>query len=179
MNQPRAEDLFQNLLGADFDRLPASIRALHDAPLPRRFHGRATVMAARGSMARLIARVLGFPRDSIDADIAVTIEPNNEGQCWIRDFPPRPMRSRLWPEHGLLCERFGPVTLRFRLAVEAGTLAWQLASVHVLAMPLPRSWFAAVEARESVRDGRYHFFVRGALPGIGHVIGYEGWLDVD
>jgi hypothetical protein len=179
MSEQRAERLFQNLLGADFQRLPAPVRALHDAPLPRRFRGRASVTAAQGTMARLIARVLGFPRESIDADISVSIEPSNEGQGWLRDFPPRPMRSRLWPERGLLCERFGPVTLRFRLRVEVDTLAWQLASVHLFGLRLPLAWFGDVEARESVRDGRYHFFVRGALPGVGHLIGYEGWLDVD
>lgn len=172
-------DLFQRLLGESFRMLPLPVQALHSTPLPRRFEGRATVHAAQGLISRLLARILGFPTTSIETPIAVTIEPSGEGQRWTRFFPPRPMRSRLWPVHGRLHERFGPLTLGFVLRGDAAGIEWCAASMSLLGVPLPRALLRRIEARESMRDGRYHFFVSGSLPLVGRLVGYEGWLDVD
>jgi hypothetical protein len=170
--------LFQQVLGEAFQTLPAPIRALHTAVLPRQFHGHARVVAAEGRIARCLGRLLGFPGCSVDAPIAVTIESAPGGQRWTRHFPPRPMVSSMWSEHGLLLERFGPVTLRFRLHGDSNGLQWHLVAVRVLGMPLPLAWFRGVSAREYVRDGRYRFQVRGAIVGIGILVSYEGWIDV-
>lgn len=51
--------------------------------------------------------------------------------------------------------------------------------MRAFGLPLPRAWFRQVHASESERDGRYHFRVRAALPLIGTLVAYQGWLDVD
>lgn len=171
--------LFAALLGDDYRTLPPAVRALHDAARPVRFRGRAQVESARGRLARLVARVAGLPDRDGDLPVAVTFMPTSAGERWQRDFGGRPMRSRLWRDGDHLCERLGAATLRFRLvATETGT-DWQLLSVRIFGMPLPRAWFRQVHASESERDGRYHFQVRAALPLIGMLVAYQGWLDVD
>jgi hypothetical protein len=179
MTEPAATTLFPRLLVDAFAQLPAPVRALHVVTLPRRFEGQATVHAATGTVAQMLAWMLGFPAHSIDTAIAVDIEASGDGQRWIRHFPPRPMRTRLWAENGRLRERFGPLVRSFDLVADADGIDWQVATLHLFGLPLPRRWFRQIEARESVRDGRYWFHVHGALPLIGRLVGYEGWLDVD
>ncbi|MGO1071164.1 DUF4166 domain-containing protein [Lysobacter sp. CA199] len=58
-------------------------------------------------------------------------------------------------------------------------LTWRLVRVRALGLPLPLGWFGGVHAREFERDGRYRFDVRAALPGIGLLVHYRGWLDVE
>lgn len=57
-------------------------------------------------------------------------------------------------------------------------LSWRLVRVHALGLPLPVGWFAGVGAREFERDGRYCFDVHAALPGIGLLVHYRGWLEI-
>ena len=171
--------LFRELLGESLDRVPAPIRALHEAALPRRFEGRAQVRAAQGWLARGLARVVGLPGRDLDAPVAVTIERDGDAEVWTRHFPPRPMRSRLWQRGGVLHEQLGPVLLRFRLQADDEGLSWQPLSARSAGAPVPAARLRGISARESLRDGRYGFAVGARLPGLGHVVAYEGWLDVE
>jgi hypothetical protein len=171
--------LFPTLLGDAYAQLPAQVRALHDRALPHRFTGRVHVRAARSRRARLVARLLGLPLADGEAPLEVTIQASGSGQRWTRHFPPRPMVSDLDADAGLLRERLGPATLRFRLDPDADGLTWTLVGVRLMGLPLPLALFRACEARESEREGRYRFFVRAQLPGFGLLVGYEGWLDLD
>lgn len=171
--------LFPALLGAAFAQLPERVRALHEVELPCRFEGRVRVQAARSLAARCVARLFALPPVDGEAPIAVTIQAHGAGQRWIRHFPPRPMISNLDAWRGLLRERLGPASLRFRLDADAEGLTWELVGVRLMGIPLPLAWFRSCEARESVTDGQYRFFVRAVLPGIGLLVGYEGWLAID
>ncbi|HYM86593.1 MAG TPA: DUF4166 domain-containing protein, partial [Pseudoxanthomonas sp.] len=71
----------------------------------------------------------------------------------------------------------------FRLTVEQGVIVWRVARVHALGLPLPARWFRNVIAyesdHESERDGRYLFDVMAAMPVIGLLVHYRGWLHVE
>jgi hypothetical protein len=43
----------------------------------------------------------------------------------------------------------------------------------------PAACLKGIVARESVQDGRYAFLAQCAVPVVGHLVSYEGWLDVD
>jgi hypothetical protein len=170
--------LFRELLGDGLDRVPAAVRMLHDAPLPARFEGRVMVRAAEGLLGRWLARMTGLPAKTVEAPVSVTIEADGEAEIWTRAFPPRPMRTRLWREGGLLHEAFGPVEMRFRLAADGEGIVWHPVSATIRHNPVPATWLRGVHARESVREGRYAFDVAAHLPWAGRVVAYEGWLDV-
>ena len=171
--------LFRSVLGEKFDALPAPIKALHEITLPHRFEGRAIVHAADGLIARTIARMSGLPGTSVETDIAVEIERDGDGEIWTRHFPPRPMRTRLWREGEVLHERLGPIELRFRLEADTNGIVWHPLSATSAGTPAPDAFLRGIRARESVRDGRYHFDVGATLPWIGRVVAYDGWLHVD
>ncbi len=170
--------LFSRLLGDAYDALPGEVRRFHSMPLPCRFEGEATVRAAANPAARLAARMLGLPLRNGKVPIAVSIDPEAGGQRWTRHFPPWPMTSLITAHEGLLCERLGPVTLRFRMHGDAVGIRWELLGVSFLGIPLPRGLFADTQAREWAEEGRYRFLAGASLPGLGELVRYEGWLDV-
>lgn len=182
--------LFRSLLGDALDRVPAPIRRLHEAPLPSRFEGRATVRGADGLISGWIARTAGLPSRTQEIPIAVTIEPDGDAEIWTREFPilvagtapkrgERPMRTRLWRDGDLLRERFGPIEMRFRLEADADGIVWHPIDAISGGTPAPAAFLRGIHAREYRRNGRYAFDVGAAMPWIGHVVAYEGWLDVD
>jgi len=159
--------MFESL--ADLSLVPPEVRRFHARA--GRFFGRATVRTRRW------AGLLGLPSRDGEFDIAVDIWRDERGEVWTRHFPPRPMQSRLRAQDGVLVERLGLATLRFRLHARADALAWECFGVRVLGVPLPPGWFRVI-ARESAADGRYRFEAGASLPVLGELVRYEGWLDV-
>lgn len=171
--------LFLDLLGPQAAVLPPRVRQLHALPMPAELRGRAQTQAARGLLARLCALVAGLPR--ADGDVAVCVRfvsPAAGVEVWTREFGASTFRSRLRAVNGELHEQLGPVRIRFRLRADVDGIIWEPLAIDLLRMPLPRMLLHGISARESERDGRYRFDVAAALPIIGLIVRYEGWLDV-
>jgi hypothetical protein len=60
--------------------------------------------------------------------------------------------------------------------VSAGALSLVLRRWDVLGVPMPRFLMPRVVAGESAPDGRFQFSVEIALPLIGRLVRYRGWL---
>lgn len=88
------------------------------------------------------------------------------------------MRSQLWAADGLLCERLGLVTFGFRIGARNGHLQWTVSRVSALGLPLPVRAFSGVCALESEAHGHYTFDVTAAIPFVGPLVHYRGWLHV-
>ena len=173
-----AADPFAVLLGGDFATLPDVVRRLH-AGGRRRYAGRATVDRGSNALGDLMGWIAGLPPAAADAPIVVEMEPGDGAEQWTRRFGAHAMTSRLRAgADGLLHERLGTVTFRFRLAADGGGIAWRVAGVRALGLPLPARWFSGVSAREGIdAQGRYTFDVVAAVPLAGRVVHYRGWLD--
>ncbi|MEG3050403.1 MAG: DUF4166 domain-containing protein, partial [Thermomonas sp.] len=101
-----------------------------------------------------------------------------KSEAWHRDFGGTRMHSRLAFRDGLLRERIGPLQFRHVLLANAGAIWWRVESVRLLGvLPLPARWFRGVRCREREHEDRYEFLVEAALPLVGQVIRYEGWLE--
>lgn len=89
------------------------------------------------------------------------------------------MVSQLAYRDGLLRERLGPMQFRFWLhAGEDGVLWWRVAGARLFGvLPLPKRLFDGVRCREREQEGRYEFLVEAALPLMGLIVRYEGWLE--
>jgi hypothetical protein len=170
--------LFCRLLGESFATLAPRVRALHLREGTCRYRGIVEVERGRGVLARLCAYATRLPPAG-HGPIEVEIAADAEGECWTRRVRGHVMRSRLWGRDGLLNERLGLVTFEFRIDAHDGAIEWTVVRVRALGLPLPVRWFEGVAARESEVDDRYHFDVRAALPLVGLLVRYQGWLDVD
>ena len=170
--------LFARLLGGAFDALAPRVRALHLRDGVKRYRGEVEVERGRGWLAALCTRATRLPPAG-RGPIEVEIVADATGERWTRHIGGHAMRSRLWGEDGLLCERLGLVTFGFALSARDGAIDWRVVRVRALGLPLSAHWFGAVAAREFDKDGRYRFDVQAALPLAGMLVRYRGWLDVD
>jgi hypothetical protein len=171
-----AASVFQRVMGDSFATLPVPIQSVHDARASKVLRGRASVQRGAHWLARLLAPIASLPPTASDIALTVSISADASGETWTRDFGGHRMRSRLWAQGDLLAERLGPITLIFRLIAQDGRIEWRVAGARYVGIPLPASWFSGASATEQLVDGRYSFDVRAALPIVGLLVHYRGWL---
>jgi hypothetical protein len=169
--------LYRRALSGRFDPLPAAVKAMHRVFRDGGASGRAQVRRGKGSLAWLAAAIIGFPPEG-DHDLHVSFEERDGTETWTRDFSGRRFSSRLSVREGRLEERFGPLHFTFELAPNAETLTMRIVSWRLGAMPLPLALAPRSEAREWEEEGRFRFDVPIALPLVGLVVHYRGWLDL-
>lgn len=179
----RGAPVFERALGqAALAALPTAVRAFHEATAPPVWQGRAEVSLGQGRLARLLCRLFGLPAAGRDLPVTVSVERGEEPmgayEIWTRNFAGERFSSRLdVGRGGDLHESLGP--FRFMLAPEADStgLALPIAGWRLFGLALPRVLMPRAEAREDVDDeGRFRFDVRLALPFVGLLVHYRGWL---
>ena len=172
--------LYRRLLGDAFEDLAAPIRRLHDLAGTMTARGVADIDRGRGILARLVAGVVGFPAAGRDVPVEVTIASEGAAEVWTRSFAGKRFSSILGEGRGraahLLRESFGPVTFALAIVVKDGRLELILRRWSFLGLTLPL-WLAPRSlAFESGEDDRFHFHVEIALPLVGLIVRYRGWL---
>jgi hypothetical protein len=112
--------------------------------------------------------------------VRVVIESRDGHECWTRFFGDRAMRSVMSAATGgLIEERFGPFALRMRLVPRPGGLDMERVSGRLWGVPLPGFLLPKIRATERTDEYRRHAFdVEIALPLLGRLVAYTGWLEV-
>lgn len=174
--RPLPPPLYRRVLGEGFDRLPASLQAMHAIIGTGGAAGRGRVERGRHPLARLIAWVMRFPPAG-DHPLHVVFETDDDGEVWTRDFGGHRFHSRLSMRSGQLTERFGPMCFAFDLPADADGLAMHISSWRAFGIPMPLWLAPRIAAREWEEQRRFQFEVAIAMPLIGPVIHYRGWLD--
>ncbi len=169
---------FETALGGDFLNAPPAVRAAHQAGPVTRLRGEASIAPPSSPIAALVARLFGMPRASAAQTLRVTKDLSPEGEVWTRQFGDRRMRSRLRAiAPGIVRESFGPFGFDMRVSADAEALSMSVIGWRIGAMPLP-SWLAPRSTATETMDaqGRVRFDVPIALPLIGRLTHYSGWL---
>ena len=172
--------LFPDLLGDEaWQRLPPAVQAMHGSVPQLQANGMADIDGDDHLPARWLRHLLGLPLPGPAQALMLIIERHGKREVWTRRFASRRMRSTLGRRTGspLLYEQLGPARLGFALRRDGDDIDWQLRSLHVLGLPLPRALHGKVLSRSGIRDSRYHFSVDVRLPLLGQLIGYQGWLE--
>lgn len=170
--------LYERAMGAAYSRLPEPIRAIHAVLRDGGAHGRATVIRGRNPLARLAGWLVRFP-PSGDHDVHVHFDERDGVETWTRRFSGHRFSSRL-SLHGVhLVERFGPIRFGFDLPSDEAGLTMKLRRWWLGPLRLPLALAPACEAREWTEDGKFWFDVPVALPLVGLVAHYRGWLTSD
>ena len=141
-------DAFERVVGERFGVLPAAVRRLHRAKGRRSYHGDVVVCRGKGLLSRLCGWATRLPPPGA-APIRVEITSTPACETWARHVAGHVMASRLWADAGLLNERLGLVTFGFRLHASSNGMAWTVARVRVLGIPLPARFFRGVCAVEA------------------------------
>ncbi|MET3410276.1 DUF4166 domain-containing protein [Methylobacterium sp. 1030] len=174
----QADALYARVLGPRFAELAPRVAALHGVLREAGAHGRAVVRRGRHPVARGLAALLGLPVAGAH-DLHVGFSEARGVERWTRAFSGRRFTSAFSEERGCVVERFGPLRFRFDLAPEGGGLRMVLRGWSVARLPLPLALAPRTAAREWEEAGLFRFDVSIALPRVGLVVHYRGWLDTD
>jgi hypothetical protein len=176
----RTIPLYARILGQAWDQLPPEIRQLHNVTSVSSFAGRCVVDRGRNPLARLIAKVIGFPQAGADQNIVVTLTAKGARERWDRSIGGSKFSSIQMPGRGrsewLLRERFGPVCVDMVLVVDRSTLQYTVRRWSLFGFPLPLSWGPRTIAVEAATDGRFSFDVAISHPFTGLIVRYRGLL---
>ena len=169
--------LYRRILGTDFDRMPAPVRAVHD--FTGRYVGEGTANVQRGNLvARTIASLLRMPQAGRDRPVRIVIDATKRGESLARYYPDCTLRTFQTCEtrngRTLLGEKFGPFRPLIALTGHESGSHFRLVRWTLGPIPLPMALAPRLVANERLHDGRHRFLVRISLPLIGLLLGYEG-----
>jgi hypothetical protein len=177
---PDDATVYRRVLGDALDTLPAPLQAMHDVPSELVAHGTATIERGKGLLARLAARVIGFPDAGDDVPVTVRFRAENGRERWQRTFAGRSFASTQEPGRGrferLLCERFGPLNAGMALVIEDGRMRLVVRRWSLFGIPMPLRLAPRGNSYEYAQDGRFHFHVEIGHPLTGLIVAYRGWL---
>jgi len=172
--------LYRRVLGDAWSSLPQPLQAMHDLDAEPSAEGVADVERGSGSLARLLAWVVCFPRAGKDLPVTVSFRAEDGREHWKRTFAGRSFASIQEQGRGrferLLCERFGPFNFGMALVCEDSRLRLVLRRWSFLGIPMPLALAPREDAFEFARDGRFHFHVEIGHPITGLIVRYRGWL---
>jgi Domain of unknown function (DUF4166)/Saccharopine dehydrogenase NADP binding domain len=179
----RGQSIYQAVLGQSFAKLDAPLQKFHSAKNTFHMKGIAEITAPPGVLRGLVRKVFGFPKAASDSPVKVDISISSQGEIWRRQFAGKTMRStqRLGQgrDAGLIVESFGPVAVAMAVVENAGRLELVLRHWRIFGVPMPKFLLPRGQFFEHGADGRFNFHVEIALPLLGPVVKYVGWLEAN
>ncbi|WP_171174564.1 DUF4166 domain-containing protein [Ruegeria sp. HKCCD8929] len=170
------DDPFLQALAPGAD-LPEAVYALHR--FQGRLQGRCRIERGRGWLIAALLWLGRFPSSGRDVPVSLTITRDHGTWVWVRDFGGHVTRSALTfdAKSGTVREQLGALTLWLSSRRTEEGLAIDISRLAVGGLPCPR-WLlprsTTTERQDS--DGRFCFDVAAALPFLGRLIRYRGWL---
>jgi hypothetical protein len=182
---PATLSLYRQVLGDSWNQVAEPVRRMHASQSIVRAHGHLRIEHGRHRLARFLARLLRLPDPSPAAVTQLVVTTRPDGERWHRTFNGRRFDTRQsTASRSELIERFGALELRFHLDASNGSLVYvqrdAALRVGFVRVPLPRAWAPRVQAREDpAGPKRIKVDVRIALPSLGPLITYDGFIDVE
>jgi hypothetical protein len=171
--------LYRRVLGGAYEEMPPAWRALHDGGAST-WTGQCICDPAETRVGRLISRLFQLPAADSEAPISVEFTMSGTGETWTRRIGRRAMRSRQYVgvrgKRGALVEQFGPLAFDLDLPIEKGRMDLVMTGARFAGMSLPRWCWPRIRAFETGAEGKFRFDVEIALPGVGRLVRYRGWL---
>jgi Domain of unknown function (DUF4166) len=167
--------LYARAMGPAFEALPPMVRAIHRVYGDAAAAGEGRVERGANPIARLIGATMRMPPAG-SYPVHVAFAERNGRERWTRDFGGHVFHSELSAVRGGVTERFGPLRFVFDLPAESAGLAMRLRGWSIFRLPLPRWLGPRIAAREWQEDERFRFEVSVAMPGVGPIVRYSGWL---
>jgi saccharopine dehydrogenase-like NADP-dependent oxidoreductase len=173
--------IFAAALGPNFDGLPVVTQAVHRPDPVMLLRGVGTAEGGANPITRLIARLFALPQALADVPIHVVIDQQADGsEHWARVWPTAVMRSVMKSPgqgNGRIEEHFGPFGFTLQLKGHAKGIDMALTAGKFAGCPLPRFCLPRIVATERAEDARHLFDVMIALPLLGPLVRYHGWLE--
>lgn len=167
--------VYRRVMGEAYQALPQPVRHMHDVFGDAGAQGVATVTRGRSPLAKLVATIMRFPPEG-EHRLHVSFEEEGGSERWTRDFNGNAFVSELSQSGRHLVERFGPMRFYFDLPSDETGLTMIMRKWSVWRVPMPLLLAPKSVAREWAEGEDFWFDVPIALPLIGDVVHYRGWL---
>lgn len=176
--------VYREILADAFEQLAPSVQALHDW-LPQQsrkvYVGQAKIERGTHLLVGLIAAIFRFPKANHAANVQLEFCRQGQQEQWLRQFDGQSMPSVQYVGQGvhdrLLFERIGLAVFAMAVQVNAGRLHLHIRRWWWLGLPMPLWLKPRIRAFEFEDDqARFNFFVEIALPILGLIVRYQGWL---
>lgn len=176
IKERRYAPLYVRAMRERFAALPLAVRMIHDVSGDGGAAGEGSVERGVNPFARLIGAIMRFP-PSGSYPLHVSFAEHEGVERWTRSFGPHRFSSELAEVGAGVAERFGPMRFAFALPSDSKGLAMDLKGWKAFGIPMPLFLAPRIAAREWEEEGRFRFEVAVAMPLIGRVIRYTGWLE--
>lgn len=171
------ELLYQRLLGNAWNSLPDPIIKLHSA---KKADGLAEVQVGKNVLARLVAKLFGFPEAGQDIPVQVSFQQKEGGELWQRTFAGKSFSSFQSAGHGLseklLSEQFGVFNFGLALVAEPDKISLIVRRWNIFGISLPLTLAPVGNSFEYVAEDRFWFHVEIKHLLTGLIVRYQGWL---
>jgi hypothetical protein len=167
--------LYARAMGERFAALPPLVRAIHQVQGDGGAAGEGTVSRGANPLARLSAAMMGMPPAGT-TPLHVGFTEREGAETWTRDFGGHRFTSVLSAAKQGVTERFGPLRFHFDLPSDGEGLRMVLRGWSLFGVPLPRFLAPRIAAHEWQERERFRFEVEVAMPVIGRIVHYTGWL---
>jgi hypothetical protein len=183
--ESKTRELYPSLLGERWRDVHYALARLHGGSQRTIATGSFRIEHGKRAGVGWLARALRLPKESADVATKLVIERTDVHETWQRSFGDRELTTTQRAlSDGTLAERFGPLELRFRVAVLDGALVYEQAAARMrlcnMSVPLPSFFAPRVSARETVdrEPGRIRVAVSVDVPLFGRLIDYAGEVEV-
>lgn len=167
--------LYARAMGERFAALPPLVQAIHQVQGDGGAVGEGIVTRGANPLARLLAAMMGMPPAGA-TPLHVGFTERDGVERWTRDFGGHRFASVLSAAKAGVTERFGPLRFHFDLPSDGEGLRMILRGWSLFGVPLPRFLAPRIAAREWQEGDRFRFEVEVAMPVIGRIVHYTGWL---
>ena len=172
--------IYEEILGEAYGRLDKPLQDFHRESVSFSMQGKADITNGKGPLAWLVRSVFGFPAAHQGCRLKVNIGITQKGEGWERHFNGKRMYSfqelGRGRDAGLIVERFGAVSVGLAVVENAGHLELIPRSWKFLGLPMPKFLLPSGRIFEHGTNGQLNFNVEIALPLVGQVVTYKGWL---
>lgn len=170
--------LFERNL-SDFDSLPDVIKEMHDVIDDVHATGRGDIIWGDNPLAKMFARIFGFPKPGNDIPVEVIFKRQGENEILSRNYNGDILETHFMdhPSDGVLLETFMGIYFDVKCEGIENCLHMTFLRAKLWnVIPLPLFVLPKVKASECDINGKYHFNVDITMPLIGRVIWYKGYL---
>jgi hypothetical protein len=170
---PARRQLYERLLGASFERLPAPLRRFHARP-----GGTAEfameVTYEPGFLREVLSALLRLPAPSPRAPGKLLVTVRDDREIWERVFPDTKLRTVHWIDGDRLVEETGPLQFVFDVDANERGLRFSSIACRLFGCTLPRWLVPRIEAAARADERGWNLLVSIAVPVLGRLATYGG-----
>lgn len=172
---------YRTALGQGYDRMAAPLRDFHNEESLWRGQATFRITRGKGLLRNLVAWLGGLPPagDQVPVQLTCTRETQKGRvvEVWDRDFNGFRMGSKQWAANGIIFERFGWITLAFRLQTTPDALKLEVIKAWVAGIRIPSFLSPKGTGLEvALPDGTIQVRATASAPLLGQIVCYEGPL---